>query len=243
MKPSDDALLENFANMLRQEMQMQFTAPVNIRQIVEAKGIIAYLRPAQDDFSGMAVKISGDTSGLFMLVNTAHQYAKQRFTACHELYHLLFQPSFESSYDTDLFAKTDNLEELKANHFASFLLLPKIGLQMLTPVEQQRKDRITMGTLLMLQHRFQCSHSALIYRLLRMGWISASYLESLKGSIVSHAREYGYSLSLYHTTNQTELIGDYNVKARELLERNVISRQKYEELLADMKIEYTELPF
>ncbi|MBR3481219.1 MAG: hypothetical protein IKH32_11095 [Prevotella sp.] len=67
--------MENLANELRQELQIRFTAPVSIHQILKEKGIIGYFRPLQG-LSGMAVKIARNeftVPKLFMLVNTSEQ--------------------------------------------------------------------------------------------------------------------------------------------------------------------------
>ena len=76
---------------------------------------------------------------------------KQRFTACHEFYHLIYQQNFSKSVDDFKYSSKER-EEKNANSFASFLLLPEAGLKMLAPVEEQRKDRITLGTILKLEH-------------------------------------------------------------------------------------------
>lgn len=234
----DNVQLELDANYIRQQMQTIATSPVDIYQILKSKGIIAYFHPlANDAISGMAVKVK-DSKGkehLFMMVNTAQKLCKQRFTACHELYHLLFQESFDSSYDKDLFSP-QNIEERKANLFASFLLLPEMGIRMLTPYEQQKKDKITLATVLMLEQNFRCSHSTLLYRLQEIGMISRPYLDKLQPNVRLHAREYGYSTELYNPTYRKELIGDYNILARRLYENGIIDKEKYHSYIEDMQL-------
>jgi Zn-dependent peptidase ImmA (M78 family) len=171
-----------------------------------------------------------------MLINTNDIYCKQRFTACHEFYHLLYQQNFSKSVDDSEYSRTKEREERNANIFASFLLLPEAGLKMLAPVEEQRKDRITLGTILKLEQHFRCSRATLLYRLKDLGWISeeliSSYIENVKRS----AAEYGYNTSLYESTGNTEVCGDYNVKARNLFDKGLISRSKYVSLIDDMQL-------
>lgn len=229
--------LENLANELRQELQIRFTAPVSIHQILKEKGIIGYFRPLQG-LSGMAVKIARNeftVPKLFMLVNTSEQYCKQRFTACHELYHLLYQEKFSVSYDDNIFQPVDS-EERNANIFATFLLMPEAGIKYLTPVNEQRRNVIRLGTVLMLEQNFRCSHQAMLIRLRELGWITEDYMENLKGEVRRNAQEYGYDTRLYEPTNNTELVGDYNLKARELYDLNLISQAKYFSYLRDMDI-------
>ena len=84
-----------------------------------------------------------------------------------------------------------------------------------------------MATLLKLEHNYRCSHQALLLRLIHLNLISESYYESHKDGIKNIALEYGYNLSLYEPTNNTELVGDYNIKARELYDAGKISQAKY----------------
>lgn len=230
--------MEQLANQLRQDLQIRFTDPVSIHQILKSKKIIAYFRPLEG-LSGMAIKVSRvekDTSYLFMLVNTAEGYCKQRFTACHELYHLLCQKDFNVSYDkVNLFDST-NEEERNANIFASYLLMPTMGIRQLIPADQQRKDSIKLGTIMMLEQNFRCSHDTMLIQLRDIGLISQTYMDAMKGNVKNRAREYGYSTELYEATNKTELVGDYNLKARELFDQNLISQAKYFSYLRDMDI-------
>lgn len=46
-----------------------------------------------------------------MLINTDDPYCKQRFTAAHELYHLLVQNDFYYSYDKDVWGSADEEEK------------------------------------------------------------------------------------------------------------------------------------
>lgn len=236
-KAINDQELENLSMRLRQEMQVPPTEPVILEKVIREKNILAYFQPMSKELSGMAILVGQDKSTCrFMLVNTSHQLCKQRFTACHELYHLLYQKSFASVVEKERITDTDDIEETRANHFASALLLPEIGLRMLTPIEQQRKDTITMATLMMLQYRFLCSHQALLYRLLRLGWITKSYLDSMNSDVRKHVKDYGYNLSLYRPTDKTELWGDYNLMARELLEKGMITVDKYNDYISAMNL-------
>ena len=173
----------------------------------------------------MAIKIQheGDPQAhRFMLVNTNDIYCKQRFTACHEFYHLIYQQNFSKSVDDFKYSSKER-EEKNANSFASFLLLPEAGLKMLAPVEEQRKDRITLGTILKLEQHFRCSRATLLYRLKELGWISEDIVQSYIENVKRSAAEYGYNTSLYEPTGVTEICGDYNIKARRLFDKGLIT--------------------
>ena len=215
-------ILENLANEFRVgRLQISLFEPVSIHKALRTTGVLCSFRPLKDEISGMAIKIQheGDPQAhRFMLVNTNDIYCKQRFTACHEFYHLIYQQNFSKSVDDFKYSSKER-EEKNANSFASFLLLPEAGLKMLAPVEEQRKDRITLGTILKLEQHFWISED-----------IVQSYIENVKRS----AAEYGYNTSLYEPTGVTEICGDYNIKARRLFDKGLISRSKYVSLIDDM---------
>lgn len=103
LEKSDKIQLELLSLSLRQEQGVKFNEPVSVHQMLRNKNIIASFQPLSEGFEGMAIKILRKEHDvrLFMLVNTSSNYSRQRFTACHELYHLLFQEDFSVSYETD----------------------------------------------------------------------------------------------------------------------------------------------
>ena len=230
-------ILENLANEFRVgRLQISLFEPVSIHKALRTTGVLCSFRPLKDEISGMAIKIQheGDPQAhRFMLVNTNDIYCKQRFTACHEFYHLIYQQNFSKSVDDFKYSSKER-EEKNANSFASFLLLPEAGLKMLAPVEEQRKDRITLGTILKLEQHFRCSRATLLYRLKELGWISEDIVQSYIENVKRSAAEYGYNTSLYEPTGVTDICGDYNIKARRLFDKGLISRSKYVSLIDDM---------
>ena len=146
---------------------------------------------------------------------------------------MIYQQNFSKSVDDFKYSSKER-EEKNANSFASFLLLPEAGLKMLAPVEEQRKDRITLGTILKLEQHFRCSRATLLYRLKELGWISEDIVQSYIENVKRSAAEYGYNTSLYEPTGVTEICGDYNIKARRLFDKGLISRSKYVSLIDDM---------
>lgn len=229
--------LECLANRLREEMHLTAKDPVRIHQILKEKHILAWFRKLDSNFSGMAIRTRQDDSSInryFMMINTATSYAKQRFTACHELYHLLYQEQFcVSQNNAGLFNKKEE-EEYNADLFAAYLLLPEMGLKELVPASEQQMDKITLATILKVEQNFHCSRKALLTRLKDLKWISTKLFDCYRMDVIKSAIEYGYSTYLYQSTNQTELVGDYNLKARELYDQGRISQAKYFSLLTDM---------
>lgn len=238
LKRIDKIRLENYANSLRLEQGVKPTDPIGIHQLLRKKNVIASFQPLSQGIEGMAVKLAGKDGKykLFMLINTNSIYSRQRFTACHEMYHLLYQDDFTVSYDTDN-TEHEDMEEHNADYFANSLLLPTEGLLMLIPHNELRKDSITLATILKLEQNFRCSRSCLLYKLKSLNLISSDCYNNFANNVIQSASEYGYDTSLYSPTQSRELIGDYNVKARELFDKGLISQAKYFSLLFDMGID------
>ena len=187
------------------------------------------------DFSGMALNVTSENmSAKFMLVNSNHPIGKQHFTICHELYHLFVQKEF-SSYlcNTGLFNKKAG-EEYNADIFASILLLPEQGVKALIPdSETGGKDKITLKTILKIEHYFSCSRAALLYRLKELDLITAKTYDKYKGGVQIGALQYGYSIDLYNRGNNNVVIGNYGELAKDLFDKEIISETHYSSLMMD----------
>lgn len=225
------------AEKMREDLHLSSTMPLSIHQVLRNKNIQAYFRPMTDESSGMAVKVS---DSMFIMINTNKPLGHQRFTCCHEFYHLLFQDKFSSVREnTALFNENDESEYI-ADWFASFLLLPESGIKCLIPIEEMQKDRISIDTLLKIEHNFRCSRRTLLFRLKDMGLVSGSYFDVHCIRVKYTASRYGYPVDIYESTGKMEFVGDYNIKARELFDRGLISQAKYDSFLEDIGIHYSE---
>lgn len=239
LRKSDKMQLELLALKFRQEQGVKFDEPVSIHQMLRNKNVVASFQPLSEGFEGMAIKIPNkdQEARLFMLVNTSSVYSRQRFTACHELYHLLYQENFCVSYDTDNDNGKKSIEEQSADYFARCLLLPRDGVLSLIPEEERRRDAISLATILKIEQNFRCSRACLLYKLKEIDFISDAVYGALQHDVIRGAAEYGYPTSLYKPTYSKELLGDYNVKARQLYDLGKISQAKYFGLLYDMGID------
>ena len=239
LRKSDKMQLELLALKFRQEQGVKFDEPVSIHQMLRNKNVVASFQPLSEGFEGMAIKIPNkeQEARLFMLVNTSSVYSRQRFTACHELYHLLYQENICVSYDTDNDNGKKSIEEQSADYFARCLLLPRDGVLSLIPEEERRRDAISLATILKIEQNFRCSRACLLYKLKEMDFISDAVYGALQHDVIRGAAEYGYPTSLYKPTYSKELLGDYNVKARQLYDLGKISQAKYFGLLYDMGID------
>ncbi|MBP5679719.1 MAG: ImmA/IrrE family metallo-endopeptidase [Bacteroidales bacterium] len=234
--------MERRAMELRQEIGNKNTDPISIHTILRDKNILCLYRPLDNHFSGMAIKTTTDNAQTyrFMLINSAQVIGKQRFTACHELYHLLYQKDFRSSRNNAGLFNEKDIEEYKADIFAAFLLLPTEGIRLSIPSEELTQGRVTLQTVISLEQRFRCSRQALLCRLKDLRLIDKDQSENYSIHPMRSALEYGYSKELYQPTLKNEIIGDYNTKARELYDKGMISQARYYELLKDMGIDLNQ---
>lgn len=230
------------ASDLREEQHLTLLSPANLGQILRDKNIQVLFRPMGKESSGMAIRcmnVEGDVCR-FMMVNTDCVVGHQRFTVCHELYHLLYQKDFNYVSEQTAQFSVREPEEFKADWFASFLILPDGTLQRLVPVEEQRKNAITLATLLAIEQRFRCSRKTVLFRLKDLGWIDNEKFDEFSTSVIRNALMYGYPTELYKSTGTTSFWGDYNIKARQLYDRGSISLAKYSALLEEIGIDLTK---
>lgn len=230
------------ASELREEQRLTLLSPVSIDQIIRDKNIQTLFRPMGDESSGMAIRCRNAEGEVcrFMMINTESAVGHQRFTACHEFYHLLYQEDFSCISEQTARFSTRDPEEFKADWFASFLILPDGALQRLVPVGEQKKDAVTLATLLAIEQRFQCSRQTVLFRLKDLGWIGNEKYNEYSINVIRNASLYGYPADLYKSTGTTSFIGDYNIKARKLFDQGAISMAKYTDLLDAIGIDLSK---
>ena len=71
------------------------------------------------------------------------------------------------------------------------------------------------------------------WRLEDLKLINREASEAYRANVVRSARLRGKPVAVYRPTNDTALISDYAEKAREALERGLVTESRYEEVLAD----------
>jgi Zn-dependent peptidase ImmA (M78 family) len=224
--------IQNTASNFRKKNGIGPSEPIRLKSWLSKLGVTTIFKPLQEKFSGMALKHGQNR---FMVINCNHSLGKQHFTAAHELYHLFEQDDFESevSIDTGSFSKNDIIE-YNADCFAAYLLLPEDGLIDLIPAEEQRKNKITIQTIVEIEQFFACSRAALLYRLITLDLIDFDYSNDFRKNIKLSAKMLGYDDSLYNPGNENLIIGDYGVKAKNLFDNEIISESHYIDLMNDI---------
>lgn len=207
---------------------------IRLKSLLSKLNVLTIFKPLQNNFSGMAIKVEGKVPKRFILVNSSISLGKQHFTLCHELYHLFVQENFRSMICTTGLFKKEDKEEYRADLFAAYLLIPETGIKALIPDSELTKNKITLKTILKIEHYFSCSRAALLYRLKELNIIDGNHYDKYCQNIQRGALEQGYEINLYKPGNHNQVIGDYGSVARDLFEQEKISESNYFSLLIEL---------
>lgn len=239
---SKERKLEQFAADFRRCNGLNPTEAIRLKSILIKNDILTAFMPLSNDLSGMAVKTNGnDSTKHFILVNSKHTIGRQHFTICHELYHLYYQENFTSAKSqAGKFDKDGDIEEYKADVFASHLLLPEDGVFSMIPDTEWGKNKISLPTILKIEHYYSCSRSALLNRLLNMKLIDIQHKEHFNYDKRKNALLHGYNEDLYSPGNEGQIIGNYGNMAKELYDKGMVSESAYFSLLEDIGIDLSD---
>ena len=238
----NNLVLEKEATKFRTINGIGSDDPIKFASLLKKLNIITVYRPLSSGFSGMAIKLEdNDIINRLILVNNTQTLGKQHFTIAHELYHLFVQRNFDyMTCNTGNFDKKSG-EEFNADVFASILLLPENGVKSLIPDNETTKDRISLQTILKIEHYYSCSRSALLYRLKELEIITSKSYDKYCINVKKGAILNGYSLQLYEKGNENLVIGNYGELANELYQKNKISESHFFSLLMDLGMNEEEL--
>ena len=235
-----DLIFEKAAIAFRSDNGLNNADPIRLKSLLQKLNVITVFAPLSDNFSGMALK--ANTVNRFMLVNSNQSLGKQHFTICHELYHLFVQTDFISQVcQTGKFDKNADKNEYRADVFASYLLLPTDGLLENIPNEEIEKKKVSLKTILYIEHFYSCSRRALLYRLKNLKLISSAEYEGFTVNIQRGALENGFAVDLYKNGNHKVVISDYGIIAKQLFDKETVSESHYYSLLADLGIDITKI--
>lgn len=234
--------LKQLAEDFRRRNGLTPTEAIRLKSLLLKKDILTVFLPFSGDLSGMAVKIeSNDTTKHFMLVNSNHTLGRQHFTICHELYHLFYQENFVAEKSqAGKFDKKGDIEEYFADVFASHLLLPEDGLYSMIPENEWSRNRITLPTILKIEHYYSCSRQALLHRLSKMGILDMTKYEEFNRDKIRNAILHGFNEDLYKPGNEGQVIGNYGNMAKQLFDKGVVSESAYFSLLEDIGIDLSD---
>ncbi|MEL7568220.1 MAG: ImmA/IrrE family metallo-endopeptidase [Dehalobacterium sp.] len=231
---NDKMALSNKAFSIRKKLGEDNTSPIDIFALVYALENVTLVKyPLGEKISGACLKNNTST---VIAVNSGMSIGRQRFSLAHELYHLYF--------DEDMISKIcpnkiggGNQTEKSADQFASYLLMPPAALyEKIQEIKSVAKRNLTIKDVIKLEQYFGVSRQAMLFRLQEEGELSQSDAAGMQKDVILTAAKLGYDISLYKPTPETEnkgTYGHYIKQAENLLQSDVISTGKYEELLLD----------
>ena len=227
----DKMSLSNKARELRENLGVDPDSPVDIFALVQnIEDLTLIFYPLSKNISGACYK--GEDSKL-ILINSNMSVGRQRFSLAHELFHAYYDENIETSLSFSQIGSGDEREK-EADQFASYFLLPQYSLEKI--IKNKNNKRLDLEDIIRLEQYFGLSHQAMLYRLLDEGFISKDEKNSMQTGIISKAARLGYDISLYYPSSEEKKIlsfGHYMKLAEGLLEEDMISLGKYEELLLD----------
>lgn len=232
MKTTLLTIIERQVAEFRQHIGLGDTQAVNMKSLLLRLNVLTLFRPLSKSFSGMSLKSpSGER---FMLINSNQPRGRQHFTIAHELYHLFIEENPTPHKCGEEGVKSE--PEQCADAFALTFLMPHTAILQMIPTEELN-GKISLATVIRLEHYFSVSRQAIINRLCDTGFINRKQRDNmLSFPAVRTAQEYGYDTSLYHPGNENLVIGDFGEKARKLYDEEKISEGHYRELLSKIGI-------
>ncbi len=227
--------LRDKAEELRKKLGLDNYSPIDtfkLVQVIENLTLVFY--PLGKNISGACFK--GKKSNLIAL-NSDMSIGRQNFSLAHELYHLYYGEPNKSIVSTTN-VTSNNLDENKAEVFASYFLIPQISLkENVKKIQNENKTmKITIANVIKLEQYFGVSHKAMLYRLKGENFIDEDELKEMKDILVcKEAKKIGYDTALYFPNEEkkTTVLGHYISLANKLLDKEKISQNKYDELLLD----------
>ena len=219
---------------LRKKLGEDASSPVDIFALayaIDKLSLVYY--PMGEHLSGMCIK---DGKNTVIAVNSTMTLGRQRFSLAHELYHLFY----DEEYMTVVCAKrigAGTEKERKADQFASYFLMPPDALSgMLHDLKEKGEGQISVKDVVRIEQYFQVSRQAILYRLIDDKVLLPAQAEHMRQNVIRSAIDLGYNDMLYKPMPENKQYGTYGYyiqQAEMLMERQMISVGKYEELLLE----------
>jgi Zn-dependent peptidase ImmA (M78 family)/DNA-binding XRE family transcriptional regulator len=183
----DKKIIQNAAERIRKDFGLDNAVAEDIYSVLENHGI--HLVALEFDKTVDALSAYSDEKGAFIFLNDDREIPEERkrFSAVHELGHLIFHRD-EYSNDNSALTYSNAREEINekvAMLFASYFLIPR---ELLKEYAYRFKGFVTIQTILDLKQQFFVSAEALMMALLDEGYISPQ----IYGSLRKKLKEQGY---------------------------------------------------
>lgn len=219
----------------RRRFGMDAYAPLDVLNLLLGiENLTVTFLPMSQTLSGMCIRDAGN--GL-IAVNSQMPLGRQHYTMAHELYHLFYHRELGRVICPSDFGNKKDVKEMEADQFATYFLAPPEALRHFI-FRDLGKDlgQLSKGDLIRIGQHFKMSHQAVLWRLVNEKILSIADKERMESGVKRTALRLGFDVTLYEPSPEHMrymTLGSYIKKATELLEQDLVSCGKYEELLLD----------
>lgn len=220
---------------LRQRLGEDTNSPIDIVTLVESiENITLVYYPMGNNISGMCIK---QKDSFVIAINSAMSVGRQRFSLAHELYHVYYDDSMMAICARAIGGEQEIEQE--ANLFASYFLMPVGALEAKAEEYAKRNpdNKLTLYDIIRIEQYFGVSHKAAVIRLKdNENMVPGRFDEYYHSPVLRLAEAMGYNSKLYRPLPENQKYGTYGYyihQAEQLLQKELISEGKYEELLLD----------
>lgn len=156
--------IENIVTELRNKWNSGNGPISNLLSLLEEKGFIIYESDEPDNFDGMSAKIDGIP---FIYINKKTDNLRKRFTALHEVAHLILK--FPSS-------NSHSQNEKLCHYFAGAFLIPEDVIKNELGI---KRSRLLLKELINIKETYGISVQALVSRANKLNIISDNYYKQI----------------------------------------------------------------
>ncbi|WP_312811584.1 ImmA/IrrE family metallo-endopeptidase [Sedimentibacter sp.] len=217
---------------LRKELGEDTTSPIDIFSLAHTiTKLTLVFYPMGNHLSGMCIKNNGNP---VIAINSSMSAGRQHFSMAHELYHLYFDENRQTTVSA-IKIGVGNDTEKAADRFASYFLMPPVALsELIKKIHYTPTEILGIKEIVKLEQYFGLSRQALLYRLIEDNKLTIQQAEQFRQGVIRSAVNLGYDDTLYKPLpedKQYKTYGYYIQQAEELLQKDLISTGKYEQLL------------
>jgi len=214
----------------RLRLGLQTTEYFDVYRAVSALDITCIKRPLESKISGATI---GGQFIQIILINSSKSLGHQNFTIAHEIYHCLYDKNLENRLCTVENLNNGSGDEELADLFAVNLLMPEEAIVYQLTLRNKSGSKLSITDVINLEQYFGVSRKAMLWRLEDLELINSKQRNQYAENIIKRVKLLGKDTRLYEATKDSCIISNYAEKAREALEKGVITESRYEEILTD----------
>lgn len=214
----------------RLKLGLQSTEYFDVNRAVTSLHFTCIKKPLKSNVSGATFR---SNRARIILVNSSKSLGHQNFTIAHELYHCIYDEYLiNRACMVEKFNKASKNEQI-AEFFAVHLLMPEDGIYHQLRLRNKLNTKLNLVDVIGLEQFFGVSRRAMCWRLEELRLINRRESDSYSINVIQSAKLLGKDTSLYKATMDSLIISDYAEKAKEALEKGLITESRYDEILAE----------